>query len=373
MNPDQIFCTNLDCPARGRGGQGNIGVHHRDEKRYICHECGKTFTATKGTPFAGLKTDPATVQLVVALMAYGCPLQAIVQAFGFDERTVKNWWQRVGEHCQEVHGHLVATTSLDLGQVQADEVKVKTQKGSVWMAMVMMVSTRLWLGGAISPQRDKGLIVQIASKVRQVARCRPLLVAVDGLASYVGAFQKAFRSPLPRRGRTGRPRLVSWPDIAIVQVVKQRTADGLSIQRRIVQGGQQLVQRLLTSTQNGGVINTAYIERLNATFRQRLVWMVRRTRNLARQEATLQAGMYIVGCFYNFCDVHQSLRLKLWITERSYRWVQRTPALAAGLTDHVWSPEELLWFKVPPPPWSPPKRRGRPSKETLRLVKRWCS
>lgn len=372
MNPKHVFCPNMDCPARGQKGRGNIGVHDWDEERYICHVCKDTFTATKGTPFAGLKTKATTVQLVVTLMAYGCPVPAIEKAFGFDERTVKKWWQRAGEHCQAVHQHLVASTPLDLGQVQADEVKVKTQKGSVWMAMVMMVSTRLWLGGAISPQRDKGLIVAIAAKVRQMARCRPLLVAVDGLVSYVDAFQKAFRSPLPRWGEPGRPRLVSWPDIAIVQVVKQRTADGLSIQRRIVQGGRQLVQRLLTGTQNGGVINTAYIERLNATFRQRLVWMVRRTRHLAQQEATLQAGMYIVGCFYNFCDVHQSLRLKLWITEHTYRWVQRTPALAAGLTDHVWSPKELFWFKVPPPPWSPPKRRGRPSKETLQLIEKWC-
>ena len=88
----------------------------------------------------------------------------------------------------------------------------------------------------------------------------------------------------------------------------------------------------------GGTINTAYIERLNATFRQRLAWLTRRTRCLAQQTATLAAGMYIVGCFYNFCDNHQSLRLRLWTGERRYRWVQRTPAMAAALTDHRWTP-----------------------------------
>jgi transposase-like protein len=372
MNPQSVFCPNIDCVARGQQGKGNISSHSVKEKRYVCAECGQTFSATKGTIFYRLRTEAATVMLVLVLIAYGCPVPAIVRAFGFDERTVRDWCQRAGVHCQSLHEHLVEKSQLDLQQVQADEIKVKTQNGSIWMAMAMMVSTRLWLGGALSAHRDKALIRQVTAIVGKVARPYPLLVAVDGLVSYVDAFQKAFRSALPKRGGSGRPKLVSWPNIAIVQVVKQRSAEGFSIQRRIVQGTQHLVQTLLDATQNGGVINTAYIERLNATFRQRLVWLHRRTRCLAQQTETLTAGMYIVGCFYNFCDTHQSLRLKLWIGSRKYRWIQRTPAMAAGLTDHIWTPADLFWFMVPPPPWQPPKRRGRPSKEALQLIQKWC-
>ncbi len=372
MNPQSVFCPNIECMARGQQGKGNIRVHSVKEKRYLCKVCGQRFSATKGTIFYRLRTEAATVMVVLVLVAYGCPVPAIVKAFGLDERTVKEWCRRAGVHCQAVHEHLVEQSQLDLQQVQADEIKVKTQTGSMWMAMVMMVSTRLWLGGAVSPHRDKALIRQVAALVRRIARPYPLLLAVDGLVSYVDAFQKAFRSPLPRRGKSGRPQLVSWPNIAIVQVVKQRSADGFSIQRRLVQGTQHLVQSLLDATQNGGVINTAYIERLNATCRQRLVWLHRRTRCLAQQTDTLTAGMYMVGCFYNFCDSHQSLRLKLWVGSRSYRWIQRTPAMAAGLTDYIWAPTDLFWFKVPPPPWQPPKRRGRPAKQTLEHVQKWC-
>jgi hypothetical protein len=85
--------------------------------------------------------------LVIALLVYGCPVQAIVQAFGIDERTVRNWWQRAGGHCQTFHERMLDKNQLELGQVQADEIKAKTQKGPLWMAMAMMVSTRLWLGG----------------------------------------------------------------------------------------------------------------------------------------------------------------------------------------------------------------------------------
>jgi hypothetical protein len=121
-----------------------------------------------------------------------------------------------------------------------------------------------------------------------------------------------------------------------------------------------------------GVTNTAYIERLNATFRLRLSWLTRRTRTLAKQPQTLTAGMYIVGCFYNLCDYHHSLRTRLEVGRHSFRWVQRTPALAAGLTDHRWTVAELLTYMVPPPRWTPPKLYGRPSKEWLHLVDTWC-
>ena len=102
-------------------------------------------------------------------------------------------------------------------------------------------------------------------------------------------------------GQVGRCRLVSWPDIAIVQVVKQRIGEQWRIDRRIVQGCAKTIERLRQASQGiRGLINTAYIERLNGTFRQRLAWLARRTRSLAQQPDTLTAGMYVVGCIYNF-------------------------------------------------------------------------
>jgi transposase-like protein len=373
VNPQDVFCPNIECPARGKNGKGNIQIHSQQEQRFWCTVCERTFTATKGTIFYRLRTNAETVLRVIALLAYGCPVQAIVKAFGLDERTVQDWWQRAGLHCQHVHEHTVGRSQLDLQQVQADEIKVKTQKGTFWMALAMMVPTRLWLGGGVSAKRDLVLIKSLAEQVRQIALCRPLLLAVDGLASYVTAFQEAFRTALPRRrGEKGRPRLIAWPNIAIVQVVKQRWADRLHIDRRIVQGSAEMIRRLLQISQGQGVINTAFIERLNATFRQRLASLTRRTRTLARKAETLVSGMYVVGCLYNFCDCHQSLRLRLSVGRCRHRWVQRTPAIAAGLTDHLWTRAELFAFKVPPPPWEPPKQRGRRSQETIQLIEQWC-
>ena len=364
MNPKEQFCPNMGCSDRGKIGAGNITIHSQKERRYYCKRCERTFSATKGTAVYGLKKEANLFMVVIKLLVNGCPVQAIVAAFGLDERTVREWFRRAGQQGQQMHEYMMEQTTLDLGQVQADEIKVKKQGGSVWMALAMMVSTRLWLGGAVSVQRDTALVRALAGQVRQWALCRPVLVAVDGFSAYLKAFRDAFRTPY-KGDKGGRPRLYVWEEVAIVQVIKRRVQGGLTIERRITQGGAALVQRLLVLSQHGGVINTAFIERLNATFRQRLACLVRRGRALARQVETLHAGMYLLGCVYNFCTHHHSLRLPLWITERRLHWVQRTPAMAAGLTDHLWSIEELLLFKPPISPFVSPKPRGRPPKQAL--------
>src|SRR4029453_3820875 len=103
MDPTTVFCPNRHCPARGQTGQGNIGIHSQKAQRFICHACQKTFSATKGTALYRLRTAAETVRLVVTLLAHGCPVQAILAAFGFDERTIAAWWARSGRQGQAVH------------------------------------------------------------------------------------------------------------------------------------------------------------------------------------------------------------------------------------------------------------------------------
>jgi transposase-like protein len=334
--------------------------------------CGKTFTETKGTVFYRLRIAKDVVVLVVTLLAYGCPVQAICIAFGLDERTALNWQARAGQHCQRVHEHL-AEQPRDLGQVQADEIRAKIQGGIVWMAMAIQVQTRLWLGGVLSTARDMNLIVALMQKVRHSTLCRSLLFCVDGCAAYVGAIRKVFREPI-RTGKPGRPSLRPWDGIYIAQVVKQYAHKHLvAVSRRIVQGTPTQIEALLQATQGGGSINTAFIERLNATFRSSITALIRRGRALVRQMTTLHDAMYLAGTIYNFCTYHKSLRVPLYLPNKRRRWLRRTPAIAAGLTDHRWTVQELLSFRVPPPPWQPPRRRGRPSNALKSLVARWCS
>jgi transposase-like protein len=362
MDPTTVFCPKRNCPARGQTGQGHIGIHSRKEQRCICHECQKTFSATTGTVFYRLRTSAETVVLVVTLLAHGCPVPAIVAAFGFDERTVADWWARSGRQGQAVHEYLVEQPR-DLGQVQADELRVTKQGGIVWMALAMMVKTRLWLGGEGSEQRDLPLIRRLSERVRRCAARRPLLVCTDGLGSSIRALRETLRDP-GHTGQGGRPRLRRWRHVLIAHVVKRyERRRVVETDRRIVDGTPARVATLQRRSQGDGVINTADIERLNATFREHLAPLARRCRALARHTLTRHEGMFLVGTVYNCCTPHASLSP----TQPT------TPAMATGVTDHCWTMHELWSFHGPLPRWVPPKQRGRPSRALQRLIKRWCA
>jgi hypothetical protein len=338
---------------------GNLCVHAVLEQRFRCRTCGTTFTLSKGTPFYRLKTDPQKVILVLTLLAYGCPLQAIVVAFHLDARTVANWQRKAGEHCGRLHEHLVVGMPRDLVQVQADEIRAKLQKQLVlWIAMAIQVPTRLWLGGVVSPRRDKTLIRQLAVTVHLQALVRPILLVTDGLSSYVNAWKCVFVHRI--RGPQGGPCRVPWEEMVIAQVIKRyEKLRAIGVDYRLLAHGRPEILPLVCRA--GQVLNTAYIERLNATFRQRLSGLVRRGRCLLRRQAVLEQGMYLVGCVYNFCTPHQSLRVELAGNSPA---TERTPAMAAGITDEIWSVGDLLDYRIPPQPPPPtPKstgKRGRP-------------
>src|SRR5215211_4956956 len=328
MPPELVVCPNPACGASER-----IGVHSIKERRYICHACDKTFAETSGTPLFGLKHPLWLVGVVLALLACGCPVAAVVFAFGLDERTVADWQAKAGRHAKTVHQQLVCQGAIDLGQVQADELYTKTQAGPVWIATAMTVFSRLWLWGAIGWERDAALVAPVIEQVRAAAQPgQALLFAVDGFKAYVTTILKVFRDPL-RTGKLGRPRLLVWEDMHIVQVVKQRRGRRLvSITRNLAYGSKTRAEAIMHATQvELGRINTAYIERLNATLRTWMPALVRRTRTPSGRRDRLEAALFWTGCVYNFCHVHATLA--------------GTPAMAADLTDHVWSIDELIRYR----------------------------
>jgi len=373
MNAVEQYCSNSNCPKRGLIGQANIKIHSRVEGRFRCIACGRTFSATTGTPFFGLKKEAELYEKVITLLTWGCPIQAIVQTYGLDERTVAAWRDKAGKHCQTIHQATVVQGQLDLHQVQADEIRVKGRAWVGWLAMGIMVSTRLWLGGVVSPKRDKHLIREL---MVMIAACSHLfaivLVVTDGFAAYPKATMAAFRTKLPRtKGQRGRSRIATWPGLMIGQVVKHVKAKHVvEVTRHILLGEIDDVVECIAQSCNGGKeeLNTSYIERINATFRQRLGILCRRSRAAAHKLENVQWAMWLCGTTYNFCQFHHSLRRLSW-RDGTKRWAEFTPAMASGLTDHLWSVGELLWYKVPPPPYIAQKKRGRPPKSKSSVVK----
>jgi transposase-like protein len=205
MDPSKAFCPNAMCSARGQSGKGNIVIHDRNRQRYRCKACKRTFSARRGTMFEGLRKPMDLIVIVVTLLTYGCPIQAIVHAFGLDERTVAEWRDRAGAHCQKVHQEIIEQGQLDLIHVQADEIRVKGYKMTAWMGLALMVSTRLWLGGVVQYSRDRSLADRLMSQVRRCAvSLRPLLVLTDGWSAYPGSIRRAYREKVKQTAGVGR-------------------------------------------------------------------------------------------------------------------------------------------------------------------------
>ena len=161
----------------------------------------------------------------------------------------------------------------------------------------------------------------------------------------------------------GRPPL-GWPlGFLWGQVVKAALHRGEGIVRRAVVGTEEAMASAArrAATHSGAPLHTADSERLNATTRERLASRRRRTRAPARCLATVEAGLWLVGCADNGCAAPAALRLRQGGCTRT--WRERTSAMAAGVTDRVWTVGAVLGYRVPPLPLTAPQapRRGRPS------------
>lgn len=225
-----------------------------------------------------------------------------------------------------------------------------------------MISTRLWLGGVVSLRRDTALADRVMAKVRACSQTTcALLVCTDGWAAYPKSICRAFRDKVKETAGRGRCCLQVWSQLYIATVIKRAEKKRVvEVTRKMTRGTLEQATRLLKASRGGSTLNTAFIERLNGTMRERLAALTRKCRHAARRVEALETGMYLIGCTYNFCFVHHEL------SKTKHLRYACTPAMAAGVSDHLWTVEEVLTYKVAPALWTEPKRpRGRPRKHPL--------
>ena len=189
--------------------------------------------------------------IVVTLLAFGCPVQAIVQAYSLDERTIASWRDRAGKQCQRVHQAIVEQGQVDLVHVQADEIRVKARGMVAWMGLAIMVSTRLWLGGMVSRTRDSSLADRLLLEVRAYAQMAcEILICTDGWAAYPASIKRAFRDKVKQTAGRGRARLQIWSGLHIGTVIKHTVKKRLTqVVRQMSHGSLEQAMGLL---QRGG-------------------------------------------------------------------------------------------------------------------------
>ncbi len=364
------YCPNPNCSYYGWVGRGNIrsnGHPSGGRRRQLqCIVCNTYFMETKGTIFYRCSTPPDTIWKALKALAEGLDIQATARVFEIEPDTVQNWLNQAAKHMEAVSQYMLY--DLHLSQVQVDELwallglrQKKDERNSRWVWAAVDPVSKLFLSFVVGDRSLDTAQLLIHAVVQVLtAGCVPLFTS-DQWSSYAAALLTHFGHwvETPRRHRLGRPPKPRWlplPALQYAQVVKRRVKGRVvEVSHKVVYGSLKAVEKVLSETGVGKIINMAFIERLNLAIRHHVAALGRKVLSLAKTQLGLEAQLSICKSYHNFCLPHSSLRLPLPEPQPTRgsgsprRWQQRSPAMAAGVTDHIWRMEEVLLFR--PPPW----------------------
>jgi IS1 family transposase len=373
------FCPHANCDYRGWVGLGNLSANGHPSggpwRQLHCTSCGGYFQEIHGTPLHGKRVALDLLVWAVGALAEGLGIRAVARVFEVDPNTVLAWLLDVAEHATAFSQYFLHDVRVN--QVQLDELfallsAVKAGEVTEREAITRLSRSRHWVWTAMDPVTKLLLAIDVGERtlamaqgvVHQVAQvlapdCVPLFLT-DGFREYITALLTHYGQWVqPERrqaiGPAPKPRWMPLPQLLYAQVIKTvRQRRLVRVRHRIVFGTLEHVNRVLAAC--GWQINTAFIERLNLTIRQHVAAVERRVTTLCKGEAGLRQQLTLYQVYYNFCLPHASLRLPWPQPEPAHgrgstkRWQPQTPAMAAGLTDHVWTLREVLLFRVPPWP-----------------------
>jgi IS1 family transposase len=311
----------------------------------------------------------------VGARAEGLGIRAVARVFAVDPHTVLRWLVEAAAHLQafsQYFLHDVRVTQVQLDELYALLRAVKAGEMSAAAALQRLERSPRWVWVAMDPvtklllARDVGVrtLAMAQRVVHQVVQvlaldCVPLFLT-DGFKEYATALLTHYGAWVQpaRRQATGpvpKPRWRPLPQLLYAQVIKTvRRRRLVRVTQRVVFGTLEAIQQVLAA--QGWQIQTAFVERVNLTLRQHVAAVGRRVLTLCKGEDGLRPQLVLYHTYYNFCLPHMRLRQALpppalpQGKSAAQRWRPRTPALAAGLTDHVWSLREVLLFRVPPGP-----------------------
>src|SRR6266705_3251096 len=378
------FCPNPDCAYRGWVGWGNLRANGHPNggpwRQLLCVVCRRSFLETLGTLFHGKRVSVELIVRVIACLAEGLGIRGTARGCEVAPKTVLQWLVEAAEHLQASSRHFLH--DMHVNQVQLDELFAllsAVQDGTVSEAEAIerLERSPQWVWVAMDPESKLLLAIDVGNRTLAMAQrlvhhvaqvvapdCAPLFLT-DGFREYMTALLTHYGYWVrpPRRqdkGPAPKPRWMPLPQLLYAQVVKTvRRRRLVRVQHRVVFGTLEAVNHVLAPL--GWQINTAFVERINLTIRQHIAAVGRRVSTLCKGEDGLRQQLAVFHCYYNFCLPHASLRQPLPQPEPTHgsgsAMLGRpcTPAMAAGLTDHVWTLREVLRFRVPP--WPQPAGR----------------
>jgi IS1 family transposase len=363
-------------------GLGNLRANGHPSggpwRQFQCRACEGYFLETHGTLFHGTRVAVELIVRVLACLAEGLGIRATARVFEVDPNTVLHWLVEAAEHLRAFSSYFLC--DLHVGQVQLDELyavlrDLKAGAISDDEAIERLERSRDWVWTAMDPTSKLLVVVDVGTRTLAMAQrvvhqlvqvlapgCVPLFVT-DGFKEYRTAILTHFGHWMQRerrqdKGPIPKPRWMPLPGLLYAQVVKSyRRRRIVGVKHQVVFGTRLAIEEVLARC--GWTINTAFVERLNLDLRQRVAGIGRRVNTLCQGEAGLRDQLALFHVYHNFVVPHVSLRQPLLVPEvtngrgAAKVWRPCTPAMAAGLTDHVWSLKEVLFYRVPP--WPQPQ------------------
>jgi IS1 family transposase len=376
------FCPHTDCDYRGWLGLNNLRANGHPSggpwRQFHCTSCDGYFPEHHGTIFHGKEAAVELIVRVLACLAEGLGIRATARVFEVDPNTVLHWLVEAAEQLRAFSAYFLCNLHLEqlqldelyavlrdlkAGEINNDEAIRRLERSPSWVWTAMDPTSKLLVVVDVGC-RTLAMAQRVVHQVTQVVApgCVPLLLT-DGLKDYGTALLTHFGQWMqPERrqdkGPLPKPRWMPLPELLYAQVVKSyRRRRLVGVKHRVVFGTQLAIEQVLAAC--GWTINTAFVERLNLDIRQRVAAVGRRVNTLCQGADGLQQQLVLFQVYYNFVLPHASLRQPLPQpiptngTGSAKQWWPCTPAMAAGLTDHVWSLKEVLLYRVPP--WPQPQ------------------
>jgi len=347
----QKSCVNPLCPDHRKKGKSNLRIRRvygklHDRLLLSCATCGEEFSETRGTAYYNVKKPLQTFFSVLFHLNHHDGIRDTALKVGVHRDTVMGYGRRAAEHCRKVEKRLLR--NLKCIEIQLDELWsfVKKKKKNVedieeylaglgdrwtWVAFDPVSK---FVIGHVSGKRVEEKCMQLLELVsKRVAKGKMLLTS-DELPCYASSILRVFgklRSfpPTGKRGRPRKPCLMPDEDILYGTVHKERKKGRVvKVEERPVYGTLEEIQEFIKKSPVSNRINTSFVERKNLDIRHRNRRMARKTQSFSKDPQMHDDLMHLTIAYGNFCRVHSSIK--------------QSPAMALGITDHIWSIEELM-------------------------------
>ena len=325
-----------------------------------CHECSGHNSERKGTALEQSRLPESQACAILQHVRERAGTRSTSRLVGVHRDTVTRYIRIAGEQAQQLHQELLAY-SPNTREVQLDEKwsfvgkkeagcseseKEEAKVGENWDHTAIDAEHRLLLA-LVPGKRTAAHCQQIIAEVKQRTGGRSdLLLSSDEHPPYRTAIKKSYAQkhsvPEPAVNEPSTKSAPLLPDQLVYVTVKKERKQGrvIKVYQTLVFGTSMMLALLLNRSTVSSGINTAFVERHNGTDRHQNARKVRKTYGFSKDWDVHNAASYFVGFSYNFCWPVRTLRIK----KENGHWQQRTPAMAAGLADHLWTLQEWLTY-----------------------------